>query len=89
MATKTDGEAIAVLEANMTNIDKRLIAIETSMTSLHGKVDTFSKVLMENYVAKATFEEYKKNKWMERIIIVLITTAISGLVAFFLRESGI
>lgn len=79
-----DGERLAILETNMTNIDKRLSGLETSMSALHGKFDLIS----QNYVAKATFDEYKKNKWLERILIVLATTVISGLVAFFLREAG-
>lgn len=88
--TKTeDGERIATLEANMANIDQKLKVIENSMLSLHTKVDTFMKVITDNYVAKDTFEEYKKNKWLERIIIILVTGIISGLIAFFLRENKI
>lgn len=82
---KANTERLAVLETNMTNIDNRLKGLESSMGQLHGKFD----LLTQNYVAKETFEEYKKNKWLERTVTVLVTALISGLVAFFLRESGI
>lgn len=82
---KADAERMAILETNMTNIDNRLKSLENSMGMLHGKFD----LLTQNYVAKDTFEEYKKNKWLERAVTVLITAFISGLVAFFLREKGL
>lgn len=89
MTKSEDGERLATLEANMANIDDKLKTIENSMLSLHAKVDTFMKVITDNYVAKDTFEEYKKNKWLERIIIILVTGIISGLIAFFLRENKV
>ena len=82
---KKDIERLATLEANMSNIDARLKGLESSMGQLHGKFD----LLTQNYVAKETFEEYKKNKWLERIVTVLITAIISGLIAFFLREANV
>ena len=82
---KANTERLAVLETNMTNIDNRLKGLESSMGMLHGKFD----LLTQNYVAKETFEEYKKNKWLERVVTVLIIAIISGLVAFFLRANSI
>ena len=64
-----------------------------SIQQLHGKFDDFTKVISENYTATATFEQFKetikekdKNKWMERILIILITATITGLVAYFFRQ---
>lgn len=82
---KANVERLATLEANMTNIDARLKHLEGSMEQLHGKFD----LLTQNYVAKDTFEEYKKNKWLERFLTILVTALISGLVAFFLRTNHI
>ena len=86
---RTEGEKIATLEANMINIDRRLTSIEESVASLHGKYDAFMKIITESYVAKETFEEYKRNRTLERIITILATATISGLVAFFLREFNV
>jgi len=82
---KNDGERLVALETNMGNIEKRLAGIESSMSALHGKFDLISN----SYVAKETFEEYKKNRWMDRVIVALVTAIVSGLVAFFLRENNI
>ena len=82
---KNDGEKIVALETEMKNIDNRMEKLEKSIQELHGKFD----LITTNYVHKDTFEEYKKNKWLERIITVLITAILSGLVAFFLRSQGV
>lgn len=79
------GERLAVLENQVHNIDTKINSIETSMKELHGKFD----IITTNYVAKETFEEYKKNKWLERILLILVTAILSGLVAFFLREAKV
>ena len=84
---KNEGERLAVVETQITSLTNKINGIENSMSNLHGKFDTLTKMLTENYVAKETFEEYKKNRGMERIITILITAAITGLVAFFLREN--
>lgn len=84
-----DGERLATMEAEVKNTNLRLSELEKSVQGLHGKFDTLTKILTENYVAKDTFEEFKKNKWLERVLIVLVTTMVSGLVAFFLREAGV
>lgn len=88
MIKKPEGERLATLETK-TN------AIENSLHELHGKFDDFTKVISENYVAKSTFEQFKetqkekdKNKGLERVIIVLVTTVIAGLVGFFFRQFG-
>lgn len=80
-----DGERIASMEAQMKGIDKRLNGIEKGMVSLNSKLD----LITSNYVHKDTFTEYKKNKWLERVIVVMVTAMLSGLVAFFLREFGV
>lgn len=85
---KKEGERLAVLETQVGNVQTKINSIENSIQSLHGKFDLFTKMLTDNYVAKETFDEYKKGRWMDRIIVVLITAVISGLVAFFLRENG-
>ena len=87
--TITEGERVAVLEANMQNIEKRMQGIEVSLNILNGKVDTFIKLISDGYVSTATFNEYKKSRLLERILIILVTAAISGLVAFVLRANNV
>lgn len=82
---KNDGEKIVALETEMKNIDSRMEKLEKSIQELHGKFD----LITTNYVHKDTFEEYKKNKWLERIITILVTAILSGLVAFFLHSQGV
>lgn len=77
---KIEGERVAVLEANMININERLKGIEESMANLNGKFD----LITQNYVAKETFEEFKKNRWLERVVTILMTALIAGLVEYFL-----
>ena len=79
---QNNGERLATLETEVKNIQTGMTELKTSVDSLHGKFDVF----IQNYVAKDTFEEYKKNKWLERILLIIITAGISGLIAFFLRE---
>lgn len=69
----------------MKAIDRRLDSIDKSMDSLNAKFD----IITTSYVHKDTFEEYKKNKWLERVIVVLVTGIIMGLIGFFLREYGV
>ena len=93
MNMKPDGERLVSLEVETKNIVDKVNNVENSIQSLHGKIDNLTKVLAENYVAKDTFEQYKKtqiekdkNKNIERALWILITAAITGLIAFFLRE---
>lgn len=87
MTATNTGERLVAVETKMNNINDKMNGLENSMLSLHGKIDTFTKLITENYVAKETFDEYKKNRWMDRIITILLTALITGLVAFFLREN--
>lgn len=90
---KPDGERLAILETETKTITEKVNSIENSVQSLHGKFDTFTKVLAENYVAKDTFtqwqateKEKEKNRGMERFVWVMVTAIVTGLIAFFLRE---
>lgn len=85
MNVKNENERLAVLETSMSSIEKRLTGIESSMSALHGKFD----LIAQNYVAKETFEEYKKNKSLEKILWFIVGSVITGLTAFFLKESNI
>lgn len=85
LCNMTDGEKIASIEAKMEGIDRRLNSIDDNMKQLNAKFD----LITSSYVHKDTFDEYKKNKWLERVIVVLVTAILSGLVAFFLHEAGV
>lgn len=89
MMQKNDGERLAILETQVLTIDIKINSIEKSIESLHNKFDILSKMMTDNYVAKETFEEYKKNKLLERILTIIVTAIITGLVAFFLRVNNI
>ena len=82
----TDGERLAVVETQINILTGKINSVENSIQSLHGKIDTFTKIITENYVAISTFDEWKKNRWLERILTILITAVLMGLVGFFLRE---
>ena len=84
--TKPDGERSGILETGMQILDKKVDAVDKSITSLHTKIDTLIISLSKDYVAIATFEEYKRSRWMERLTTVLITAIITGLVAFFIQQ---
>lgn len=84
-----DGERLAALETNMENVQDKLNTMENSIQGLHGKFDSFINTITTNYVVKDTFEEWKKNRWLERIVIIIITAIISGLIAFFLRANNV
>lgn len=96
MAEKSDNERLAIVETQLTGITGKTNSIENSVKELHGKFDNFSKVISENYVAKDTFEQYKKtqeqrekNRWMDRLLTIIITAVITGLIAYFLRRGGV
>lgn len=84
--SKPEGERIAILETGMQVLDKKIDTIDKSITGLHTKIDTLLGSLSKDYVAIATFEEYKHSRWMERISTVLITAIITGLFSFFLQK---
>lgn len=85
MKEATNNERLAIVETEMRSVKEKMGRIEESLGALHGKFD----LLTQTYVAKETFEEYKKNRWLERIVVILVTAIISGLVTFVLREKGI
>lgn len=67
--------------------------LKTAVANLHGKWDDFSQNILRNYVSIDTFNEYKrgqeekaKNNRLEKIIYILVTAVITGLIAFFFRE---
>jgi hypothetical protein len=86
---KDNNERLAVLETEVKTVIKDMANLKTSIDALHGKFDSFAILVSSSYVAKDTFEEWKKNRWYERVLIILCTAIISGLVAFFLRENGV
>ena len=71
--TKPDGERIAILETAMQTLEKKVDAVDRSVSGLHIKIDALITSLSKDYVAIATFEEYKHARWAERISTVLIT----------------
>lgn len=85
MTANNDGERLAALETDMKNIEKRLDSIEQSVIALHGKFD----FMTQNYVTKEVFEENKKNRLLEKILTIIITAVIIGLIGVFLRSKGV
>lgn len=95
MTASTDGEKIVELQTNMHNVSDKVNNIENSVNALHGKFDSFKDDINKNFVPMGTFDEYRKtqveknkNRYLEIVIAVLITSIVGGLVAFFLREAG-
>lgn len=82
-----NGERIAAMETELVNQGNKLNDVENSIKELHGKFDTFQNTIITGYVAKETFEEYKRARWLERVLIALVTSAITGLISFFLVNS--
>ena len=80
---KNDGERLAVLENQMTSVGKKIDGLDISVQSLHTKMDTLVTTFHENFVTKGEFDEWKKSRLMERILSILVTAIITGLVAFF------
>ena len=60
--------------------------LKISVGSLHGKFDAFTTLITTSYVAKETFEEYKKGRNMERLTTILVSSMIAGLVGYFLAN---
>lgn len=86
---KKDGERLAKMEVEVKNIQDSMKSMNSSVEGLHAKFDTLTTMITTNYVAKETFEEWKKNKWIERILTILVTAIIMGLVAYFFRYNKI
>ena len=89
MTMKTEGERLATMENEIKNMDSRIEAMTKSVDALHGKFDSLTTILTTSYVAKETFDEYKRGRTLERILTILATAVISGLVAFFLRANNV
>lgn len=87
--SRPDGERVAILETAMVNLDKKVDAVDRSLVGLHTKVDALMSSLSKDYVATATFEEYKKARWAERVSTVLLTSTVTGLVAYFIQRVGL
>ena len=88
MTKNGDGERLAKLEVEIKNLQNGMDMSNKSMEGLHGKFDMLLNTLSTNYVAKDTFEEYKKNKWLERVVTVIISASITGLISFFIVQGG-
>ena len=96
MNAKTDGEHIVELQTNVKNMSDKVNSIENSVQALHGKFDDFKDTFSKTFLPMSTFDEYKsvqkerdKNRILELVITALISSVITGLVAFFLREFGV
>ncbi len=92
---KNDGERIASMEVQVKNLSEKINSVENSVHELHGKFDTFQNTIIKQMVSVEAFDEYKKaedvrrkNGKLEKLIYILITAIITGLVAFFFREMG-
>lgn len=88
MTLKTDGERLAVLETQSIALNKKLDVLDASIGGLHTKMDGLLTTLSSNFVSKGEFEEWKKARSLERILIILVTSAITGLVSFFIQKGG-
>lgn len=82
-----NGERLAALEADVQNVQKNQDTMQKSIDSLHGKFDLLQQMLGTNYVAKDTFEEYRKNRWLERVVVALITAVLSLMVGLIIIKS--
>ena len=85
---KKDGERLAVLENQMTVVGKKVDALDTSIQSLHTKMDTLVTTFQTNYVSKGEFDEWKKNRNLERILTIIVTTIITASLTYFFRTKG-
>lgn len=85
MTHQTDGERLAVLEEQSKELKVSVDKTNASIISLHTKFDGLASTLSEKYVSKDTFEEFKKTKLLERILTVLITSTVTGLVLDFIQ----
>lgn len=88
MIEKKDGERLAVLENQMTGVSKKVDALDISIQSLHIKMDTLVSTFHENFVSKGEFDEWKKNRVLERILIILVSSVIGALITFYFINAG-
>jgi hypothetical protein len=86
MIKPDDGERLAVLEEQTKELKISVDGVKNSMASLHTKFDALSLSMSERYVSKDTFEEYKKSRLLERVLTILVTTVITGLVTYFFTQ---
>jgi len=80
------------IEEGVGTLNKKIDMFTDLLTKNYVPIITFQEYkiaqnkIFQEYMARQELKD--KNKWLERIILVLVTTVISGLVAFFLREAG-
>jgi predicted nuclease with TOPRIM domain len=93
---KNDGERIASMEVEVKNLSEKVNSVENSVHELHGKFDVFQNTIIKSMVSNEAFTEYKKseeirrkNGRLEKLIYILVTAIVAGLVAFFFREMGV
>lgn len=86
MTKPPDGERLAVLEEQTKELKVSVDGVKASMNSLHTKFDALSTAISERYVSKDTFTEYKRSRLLERILTILVTTAIAALVTYFFTQ---
>lgn len=80
MAPVNDGERLAALEVEMRNLQTGIDMANKSVDALHVKFDS----LQGSYVSKGEFEEWKRSRWLERLLMILTTAVITTLVAYAL-----
>lgn len=90
---KPEGERLAVLETEVKNIGDKVNNVENSVQALHGKVDGFITLMTEKFVAVSTFEQYKetvevqkKAKNLERLLWIIGTAIVTGLISYFFQN---
>ena len=86
---KSDGERLAVLEEKVDAITKKIGQVEISITGLHTKMDAFILTLSREYVSVTVFDEYKKSRTLDRLLTVVATATITGLISYFISRGGI
>jgi hypothetical protein len=81
-----DGERLAVLEEKVDSLSKRIGTLDGSIGGLHGKMDTLMLTLSKDYVSKATFEEFKHSRTLDRLLTIIVTAVITGLISYFIQH---
>lgn len=82
-----DGERLAVLEEQAKELRTGMDGIKTRVDSLHTKFDSLAVTLSEKYVSKEAFDGYKRAKSLERLLTIIVTAIITGLVMFFFEKA--
>lgn len=77
MARGTNANSIklAVLEVQMKEVIAQLKKIDE-------KIDLFA----DHYVKRSEFDLFKRNQWLERLLIVLVTTTVTYLLTDYLSR---